>query len=372
MLQKYRRASQKPDFVIALLAIGLACFGIAMIASASSVLAYDAFKGANNYYYVFKQILYSVIGVACMIGFSSIDYRSWRKISFPLMLVTLLLLIMVFLPVVGREAKGAHRWVYIPFSIQPSEIAKITFTIYLASWLESREKFLNKIEASLIPFALILGVVSLLIINQPDLGTLTVILSTAVILFFTAGAPRWQIFSFLGLMAGAFVLFITTASYRLSRFLTFLNPQSESLGRSYHVNQLFLAVGAGGFWGLGFGNSLQKLKYLPEPHTDSIFAIVCEELGFLRASVVILAFIYFFARAMKIAKGAPDTFGRLLAVGIASSLVIQAFINLAAVLGLVPLTGITLPFISYGGTSLVISFIQVGILLSISRYSTNE
>lgn len=371
MLQKYRKASKKPDFLIAILAVGLACFGIIMIASASSVLAYDAFKGANNYYYVFKQILYFVIGVAAMLVFASIDYRSWRKIAFPMMVITLLLLVAVFLPVVGREAKGAHRWVYIPFSIQPSEIAKITFTIYLASWLESREKHLNRIEASLIPFAIILGIISLLIINQPDLGTLTVILSTAVILFFTAGAPRWQIFSFIGLLAGAFILFITTESYRLSRFLTFLNPESESLGRSYHVNQLYLAVGAGGFWGLGFGNSLQKLKYLPEPHTDSIFAIICEELGFLRASIVILVFIYFFMRAIKVAKGAPDTFGRLLAVGIASSLVIQAFINIAAVLGLVPLTGITLPFISSGGTSLVISFIQIGILLNISRYSTN-
>lgn len=372
MLQKYKRVSRKPDFVIAILAVALACFGIIMIASASSVIAYDAFKGANNNYYVFKQILYCVIGVGSMIAFSSIDYRSWKKIAFPMMVVTLLLLVAVFLPGIGREAKGAHRWIYIPFSIQPSEIAKITFTIYLASWLESREKFLDKIEASLIPFALILGVISVLIINQPDLGTLTVILSTAVILFFTAGAPRWQIFSFIGLLAGAFVLFITTESYRWSRFLTFLNPESESLGRSYHVNQLFLAVGAGGFWGLGFSNSLQKLKYLPEPHTDSIFAIICEELGYFRSSIIVLAFVYLFIRAMRIARGAPDTFGRLLAVGIASSLVIQAFINVAAVLGLVPLTGITLPFISSGGTSLIISFIQIGILLSISRYSTDE
>jgi len=372
-MQKYKKVATKPDFVIALIAIALACFGVIMIASASSVLAYDNFKGADNFYYVWRQLIYFVIGIVSMLVFSSIDYRSWKKVAMPLMVVTLLMLVAVFLPVVGRETKGAHRWLDLGFiSFQPSEIAKVTFVIYIVSWLEARGRVMHKKELSLVPFAIILAIVSILIINQPDLGTLTVILVTSIVLFYMAGAPKWQLFGFLGLLGGAFVVFITTRSYRMARFLTFLNPTSESQGSAYHINQLYLAVGSGGLWGLGFGKSLQKLKYLPEPHTDSIFAIICEELGYLRASLVVVAFAYFFARALKIASCVPDTFGKLLAVGIATSLTVQAFINIAAVLGLMPLTGITLPFVSFGGTSLIISFIQVGILLNISRNVSYE
>lgn len=369
---KYINNRQKPDFKLALLVIALALFGIIMLASASSVIAYEKFKGANDYFYVTKQAMSFILGFVAMAVFASFDYRKLKKLSVPLMAITLFLLIAVFLPVIGVESKGAHRWVNLGFGFQPSELTKVTFLIYLCSWFDSRVKNVASIKESFLPFLVMLGLISALIILQPDLGTLSVIILTSMVVFFASGAPIWNFISLGGFLGLLFVVFIRSSAYRWKRFLTYMNPSAEALGRSYHVNQAFIAVSQGGFWGLGFGNSIQKLKYLPEPHTDSIFAIICEELGFLRSSLVIAAFFYLFFLGLKISKSAPDTFGRLLAVGITSSLTIQALINIAAMLGLVPLTGVTLPFISYGGTSLVISFIQVGILLNISKQRVYE
>lgn len=188
-------------------------------------------------------------------------------------------------------------------------------------------------------------------------------------MFFAAGAPIWHLGTLGLFLMGTFFAFIKSASYRWDRFMTFLNPTVEKLGQSYHINQAFIAVSQGGLWGKGYGQSLQKLRYLPEPHTDSIFAIISEELGFFRAGLVIAAFFYLFYLGLSIAKKAQDDFGKLLAIGIVSSLLLQAFINISAMLGLIPLTGVTLPFISYGGNSLIISFIQIGILLNISKYA---
>lgn len=364
---KYITSRVKPDFKVALLTVGLALFGIVMLTSASSVIAYDQFDGERNYYYVTKQIFAFFIGFVAMAFFASFDYRKLNKISVPLMAITLFLLIAVFLPIIGVESKGAHRWVNLGLVFQPSELAKITFIIYLCSWFDSKAKYLSNPKIFFIPFLGILSVISLLIISQPDLGTLTVIIATSMVIFFASGAPAWNFLSLGGLLVAVFVVFIRSSAYRWKRFLTYINPEAEALGRSYHVNQAYIAVSQGGFWGLGFGNSIQKLKYLPEPHTDSIFAIICEELGFLRSSLVILAFFYLFYLGIKISKSAPDTFGRLLAIGITASITVQAIINISAMIGLVPLTGVTLPFISSGGTSLVISFVQIGILLNISK-----
>lgn len=364
---KYITSRSKPDFKVALLTMALALFGIVMLTSASSVIAYDQFDGKSNYFYVSKQAISFVIGFLAMAVFASFDYRKLNKLAIPLMAVTLFLLVAVFLPVIGVESKGASRWVNLGFRFQPSELAKITFLIYLCSWFDSKAKYVGDLKKFFIPFLGILAIISLLIINQPDLGTLTVIIATSMIVFFASGAPSWNFVTLGGVLISVFIVFIRSSAYRWRRFLTYMNPNAEALGRSYHVNQANIAVSQGGFWGLGFGNSIQKLKYLPEPHTDSIFAIICEELGFLRSSLVILAFFYLFFLGIKISKEAPDTFGRLLAIGITASITIQALINIAAMVGLVPLTGVTLPFISFGGTSLVISFIQIGILLNISK-----
>jgi len=368
---KYLKSHVKPDFKLALLAIGLSFFGLVMISSASSVLAYEKFKQAGDYYYVWRQGLNVLLGIVAMLFFSNFDYRRYRALAMPLLAGTTVLLIMVFIPHIGSEIKGAHRWLNLGFSFQPSELAKITFLIYICAWLESRKERLEGIWSGLLPFILMLGLISLLIILEPDLGTLTIIILSSIAVFFASGAPVWHFGSLGAFLAVIFSIFIASRSYRWNRLMTFLKPSAETLGTGYHVNQAFIAVSQGGLWGLGFGKSIQKLKYLPEPHTDSIFAIVCEELGFFRAALVILAFFYLFYLGLKIARRAPDTFGRLLALGLTCTLTIQAFVNIAAMLGLLPLTGVTLPFVSYGGSSLVISFIQVGILLNISR-SINE
>jgi cell division protein FtsW len=340
-----------------------------MIASASDVIAYEKTKeGLNSY--VITQSIALVTGVVLMIVFSSIDYRNYKKMALALMVITVIALIAVFLPAIGYEAKGAHRWINLGFTtLQPSEFAKITFIIYLCAWLDTKAEDINSFRKFFLPFISMLGVISLLIIMQPDLGTLTTIILSAIAVFFVSGAPAWQFGSMAGFLLIAFGIFIRSRSYRWQRFLTYLDPSSEVLGSGYHVNQAFIAVSQGGLWGLGFGKSIQKMEYLPEPHTDSIFAIICEELGFARSVFVIIAFVALFTLGMRIAKAAPDKFGRLLAVGITASLCTQALINIAAMLGLVPLTGVTLPFISYGGNSLVVSLVLIGILLNISKVS---
>jgi len=369
-MQKYIKEKKKPDYKVALLTFAMAIFGVIMIASSSTVVAYEKFGEHNSYYFVWHQLISLAIGFIAMSYFSNFDYRKLKKISLPLMIITLILLVAVFLPVVGGSAKGASRWINLGFTtFQPSELAKISFMIYLAAWLESKKSELNRLTKALLPFTVMLGVISLLIILEPDLGTLTVIILTSIIMFFAAGAPIWHLGSLGLFLLGTFIIFVRSASYRWERFMTFLNPSAQKLDQSYHINQAFIAVSQGGLWGKGYGQSLQKMRYLPEPHTDSIFAIASEELGFLRASFVIVAFFYLFYLGLSIAKRAQDNFGKLLAIGIVSSLLIQAFINISAMLGLIPLTGVTLAFISYGGNSLIISFIQIGILLNISKYA---
>jgi len=368
-MAKYIKQRSKPDFKIALLAVGLSLFGLIMIASASDVIAYQKNSTGINYY-VLRQGIGLIIGLSAMIIFSSIDYRKYKKIALGLMILTVIALIAVFLPGIGYAAKGAHRWINLGFTrIQPSEFAKISFMIYLCAWLDSKEAEKNNFRGFFLPFIAMLGAISLLIIMQPDLGTLTSIIISSIAIFFISGAPVWQFGSMAAFLGLAFAAFIKAEPYRWDRLLTFLNPSAETLGRGYHINQAFIAVSQGGFWGLGFGKSIQKMEYLPEPHTDSIFAIICEEMGFVRAAPVVIAFILFFMFGMKIAKNAPDRFGRLLAVGITISITMQALINVAAMLGLVPLTGVTLPFISYGSSSLVACFVLVGILLNISKVS---
>jgi len=371
-MQKYIRERKKPDYKIAILAFAIAIFGLIMIASSSTVVAYEKFGGNNDYYYVYHQLISLVIGLVAMGFFSNYDYRRYKTISLHLMIITLVLLVAVFLPGIGSSAKGASRWINLGITtFQPSELAKITFVIYLAAWFDSKKTQLGKLSKALLPFMVMIGVISFLIILQPDLGTLTVIILTSIILFFVAGAPIWQLGSLGLFLLLTFIGFVRSASYRWERFITFLNPSAEKLDQSYHINQAFIAVSQGGWWGKGYGQSLQKMRYLPEPHTDSVFAIISEELGFLRAGLVVVAFFYLFHLGISIARKVQDEFGRLLTIGIVSSILIQAFINISAMLGLVPLTGVTLPFISYGGTSLIISFIQIGILLNISKY-TNE
>ncbi|MEK7494770.1 MAG: putative peptidoglycan glycosyltransferase FtsW, partial [Patescibacteria group bacterium] len=275
-------------------------------------------------------------------------------------------------PGFGTSVYGATRWVALgPISFQPSEVMKLAIILYLAAWLSEKgyEKTADLIEG-LVPFLVLMCIVGFLIIKQPDTGTLGLIFLISLSIFFASGAKLSHIFSLFGAGLVFLAILIKMAPYRMQRFLVFINPEHDPQGSGYQITQALLAIGSGGLFGIGLGQSRQKFNYLPEPVTDSIFAVLGEEFGLIGGLVVICLFLFMAWRGLRIAKGAPDGFGRLLAVGIVSWIVGQAFINIAAISGIVPLTGIPLPFISYGGTSLAVLLAAMGILLNISKQST--
>ncbi|MBU1126062.1 putative lipid II flippase FtsW, partial [Patescibacteria group bacterium] len=281
------------------------------------------------------------------------------------------LLILVFIPGVGADyGTFAKSWVSIgSIAFQPAELVKLTFLIYLAAWMEKRQSELHDVHSGFVPFLAILGVICGLMLMQPDLGTLSIITAMALTVYFIAGGPLHYL---LGLgVAGVVALgvAIQASPYRAERFMTFLHPELDPQGIGYQINQALLAIGSGGLFGRGYGHSLQKFQYLPEVAGDSIFAVMSEELGFLLTSIFLIGFVFFIWRGLAIADKAQDDFGKFLVVGIMAWFGFQAFINIGAMVGLLPITGVPLPFLSYGGTSLVVSLAAVGIVLNISRYS---
>lgn len=363
-------SEQKIDRKLLFTVLGLAIFGVIMIGSASVLYAKVHF--GDPYYLLKKQLIAGFLpGIIALYIFQKLDYHFWKKVSVPFFALTLIFLVLVFIPGVGSNIYGASRWINLGFvSFQPSEMAKLSIIIYLAAWLESRGK--SKIEdfqEGMIPFLGILSVMSFLIIKQPDVGTLGAIVLIAISMFFMSGARVKHMIGIFLLGLASLAVLIKMAPYRLNRFKVFMNPELDPQGQGYQINQALLAIGSGGFLGLGFGHSRQKLNYLPEPMGDSIFAIISEELGFVGAFLVLFAFVTITIRGLKIANNAPDDFGKLMAIGIISWIVFQAFINIAAITSLIPLTGIPLPFISYGGTSLVFLMSAIGILLNISKKS---
>ena len=273
-------------------------------------------------------------------------------------------MVLVLIPGLSNQTYGARRWINLfGFTLQPTELIKLSLVIYLAAWLEKEKPFW--------PYLVILGIILSLVMLQPDLGTSIVIILSAVLVYFASGAKLLKLIllGVVGSLSGAGLILLS--SYRKARLLTFFNPSNDPLGSSYHIRQALIAIGSGGWWGLGLGQSRQKYQFLPQVTTDSIFAIITEELGFIGATLLIIALFFFFFKALKLAKLAPDNFQRLLVVGIVSWIGLQAIINLSAMLSLLPLTGVPLPFISYGGSSLVVTLIGVGLLLNISRFSTH-
>ncbi|MBD3359813.1 MAG: putative lipid II flippase FtsW [Candidatus Buchananbacteria bacterium] len=358
----------QPDyrFIIALALIIV--FGLIMLSSASVSLSYDKF--GEGYYYVKHQILNGLIpGIILLIIFSFIDYRFWKKIALGLLIFSIILLVLVFVPGIGAGYGSANSWLNIlGFSFQPSELVKLTFLIYLATWLESRgQKKASDFSEGLVPFLSILGIIAVLLILQPDIGTMSIIILTSLAVYFIGGA---NLIHMLGVGLAGFlslVVLIKISPYRAARLMTFLHPELDPQGIGYHINQAFLAIGSGGFWGRGFGMSRQKFQYLPEVAGDSIFAIIAEELGFFLATILILGFLYLMYRGFKIAQNAPDSFSKILVIGIVSWIMIQAFVNIGAMVGLLPLTGVPLPFISYGGTAMAVLLAACGIVINISR-----
>jgi len=343
-------SKQKPDYILLAVIIALVLFGLIVLISVS----------AEKPYYIKHQIIYGIlIGSAGFFAAYKINYKIWQKLALPFLIASLILLSLIFVTKLGVGYGGAKRWLQIGFIFQPGEITKLSFIIFLASLLSNKTK--------LVPFLVWTSLVALLFIFQPDIGTMSLIILIAVIIYFTAGARFWQISVCFFSGIAALLVLIKLKTYRLNRVWAFLYPKLDPQGISYQINQALIALGSGGLLGLGWGYSEQRV-FLPAVVTDSIFAVLGEELGFIGAIVLLFLFFALAWRGFKIAIASPDQFARLLAIGITSWLVLQAFVNIMAITGLIPLTGIPLPFISYGSSAMIVSLIGAGILLNISRY----
>ncbi len=341
----------------------LVLFGLFMIYDASFFVAFRDFN--DKYHYIKDQSRWIALGFLGLFAFSFFDYHKLYNFSLPLLITAIILLVLVFIPGIGVFVLGARRWINTGlFILQPAEFVKLALAIYLSAWFSRKEK--GRFGA----FLLLLGIVLFLIMIEPDMGTAAIVLFEALATYFLSGG---NIFSFLFLLpltiASGFLL-IKLEPYRVIRLATFLNPLQSLQDSSYHVRQILIAFGMGGVTGVGLGNSLQKYAYLPENTTDSIFAIIAEELGFIGATILIVLFMIVVWRGFLVAARAKDVFGKLLASSITSFLAVQILVNLAAQTVLIPLTGVPLPFISYGGSSLVVDLCAIGILLNISKQGT--
>lgn len=352
----------KFDGVLFGIVLTLTLFGLLMIYNSSSVIAYNLF--GDKYQFIKDQIVWFCLGNVALFIFYKIDYRQLYNLALPLLIIALILLILVFVPGIGAGALGANRWVDFGFfSLQPAEFVKLGLAIYLAAWFSFKEK--GRFGA----FVLLMGAILLLVLLEPDLGTASIILFESTVVYFLSGGSMKSFLLATPVVVGLGFLYIIFEPYRLARLTSFLNLNNSISTTSYHVKQILIALGSGGIFGLGVGNSIQKYAYLPENVTDSIFPIIAEEFGFIGAFCLIVIYILFIWRGLFIASKARDTFGKLLAGGIISFIGIQAVINLAAMTALVPLTGVPLPFISYGGSALVIDLAAIGILLNIRKQS---
>ncbi len=361
--KKYWKKIDRPILTITL---GLMVFGIVAVSSASAVLSFERF-GHNNYY-LYRQLIFVAAALVIMFAMSQIDYHLWEKWSKPILLLGLVLLALVLVPGLGFKPSTARSWFKVgDFLLQPSEFAKLAVIFYLSSWFERKKEAEKNFWFGIMPPLLVIGAALILVVVEPDLGTAAIIGVIVLGILFAAGVKLKYLGGLLASALLALWILIKAAPYRAARIITFLDPSLDPRGIGYHINQALLAIGAGGFWGYGFGRSLQKHNYLPEPIGDSIFAVIAEELGFLRVSLVVMLFAIFALRALKLSRRAPDKFGYLLGVGITSWIGLQALINIGAITGLLPLTGIPLPFLSYGGSSLLVSAAAVGVLLNIGK-----
>jgi cell division protein FtsW len=369
---KYLRLPRTTSFDLVLVGVVLALtlLGVAMVYSASGIRALDTLDDPR--YYLTWQGVWAVIGLAGMFAAMRIDYHRYRVIAAPLVVLVVVLLVLVLVPGIGVRSGGAARWLRVgPVGLQPAELAKLALILYGAAWLGGRRADIAR-PAVLLPFFLVVTTLAALIVAEPDLGTTIVLVAIAMTVYFVAGA-RLRVFAALAALAGVVGVAVAIEQpYRLQRFLTFLDPWSDPQGSGFQTIQSLYGLALGGLFGEGLGAGREKFGFLPAPYTDSIFAVLGDELGLAGTLAVIILFFVIGYRGIRIALRAPDATGALLAAGITTWLVFQAWVNMAVVASLVPMTGITLPFISYGGSSLCVGLIAVGILLNIGRESGPE
>ncbi|MDP1760303.1 MAG: putative lipid II flippase FtsW [Candidatus Woesebacteria bacterium] len=351
------------DKTLFYLILTLVVLGLVFVADISAPQALNFF---NDKFYFFKQqIIWAIIGIVALLITSKIHYSFWKKLAVPLFFISIFLLLVVLIPGLSIKALGARRWISIgTINFQPSEVVKLTLALYLAKVSETSKKTI----AYFLPLALVCG----LIMFQPDLGTTLVIGIIGVVQIFVAGIPLLSFFGHLFIGIISVVILIMSSPYRRDRVLTFLKVTSDPLGKDYHIRQVLLALGSGGIFGLGIGQSRQKYLFLPEAATDSIFAAISEEIGFIGSMILIFTFAFLVFKGFKIASRAPDQFSKILAVGITAWIGGQVLLNISSMTALTPLTGIPLPFFSYGGTSLLMILASCGILLNISKYGTKK
>jgi len=362
-------AAKRIDWFMFVLAAGLALFGALMVYSASAMMAMKESGDASQFTYFLKQIIFVGLGIAAMFIVSRFDYRllNDRWIVYGILLLTTIALLAVFF---FNPINGAQRWIRVGgFSFQPSELAKVALPIFLAWFLTKNENSVGELRPTVLPVLAGFGLLAGLVLLEKDLGTTIVLCAIFAVVFFSAGAKMLHI----GTVAAGFVVVgvaaILFAPWRVARVMAFLDPYKYSDDEAYQVVQSLYAIGSGGVFGEGFAKGQQKLFYLPYPYSDFIFSVVGEELGLMGTMAVVIAFGLLLWRGVKIVLNAPDRFGSLLAIGLITGLIAQALFNISVVISIVPAKGIPLPFISYGGSSVLISLIAVGILLSISRYS---
>jgi len=367
-------SNQRKSFDYATLAIvlSLCVFGLIMITSAGSAIGFQKFQ--DSYFYVKRQMISFAIGFALMLFLLNLDYHLLKKWALPAFVASIVGLVLVFIPGIGANLLGGSRWITIAgLPLQPSEFVKLGFIIYLASWLDGKKtRFGRNDRPYIIQLIILMVVVVGLIIAQPDMGTMSVVVAISLSMIFISGIDTKYIFRMLAIIFAGMLLLIKIAPYRLQRLTAFIDPSADPRGVGYHIQQSLIAIGTGGIFGLGLGKSRQKFTYLPEPTGDSIFSVISEELGLIIGVALIVLFVVLFLRGIRIARQSPDSFGKLLATGIISWISIQAIFNISALSGLMPLTGITLPFISYGGSSIIATLAAVGVLLNISKQVTKH
>lgn len=353
------------DLVLLLMVVALTSFGIVMIYSASSVMAAKNFQ--DGAFFLKRQGIFALIGFTVAAVTMRIDYHVWQKLAVPLLFVSLILLVLVLIPGIGGKVKGASRWIKLPgFNLQPSEFAKIAMIMYMAYSIAKKQDRIKLLSAGFLPYMVVLMVLLGLILKQPDLGAALTLAGVTILMLFAAGTRLVFIIGTI-MVAAPFVWFlIYNSAYRWRRIKAFMNPELDPTGIGWQITQSKYAFGAGGLLGQGLGEGKQKLFYLPEAHTDFILSVVGEELGFIGVLVIIGIFFVLVQRAMRIALATQEPFGRFLAMGIAILFAIQATVNMGVVTGLLPTKGLALPFLSYGGSSLLVSLFAVGILLNIS------
>ncbi|OGX16968.1 MAG: cell division protein FtsW [Omnitrophica WOR_2 bacterium RBG_13_44_8b] len=346
--------------------IVLICIGIVMIFSATSIYAWEKYK--DSFFFLKRHLVFLVIGAMLTFLAMVIDYRDLKRYSKPLLIAAFLLLILVLIPGVGREVSGARRWFRFKFiSFQPSEFANLATIIYVADFIDRKGDYIKEFVKGFLPPVLVLGSVALLILLQPDLGTTLAIGAVVFIMLFVAGVRVSYLLSIILASLPLLVLLIFTVPYRRARILAFLNPWLDPGGSGFQIIQSQIALGSGGLFGVGLGQSRQKLFYLPAAHTDFIFSIIGEELGLLGTVGIIILFIIFIQQGLKVVKHSSQKFGYFLSLGLVSMISLKAIINIGVSCGVLPTKGLPLPFISYGGSSLIFDMVSVGILMNIAR-----